>query len=55
MSGREFFDLVVEYRDAEKEYELLKSPGVLLKMKTRQQQIDKEIKRVVNILMKNNL
>lgn len=50
MKAREFFDLVSSYRDYERQYERIRSPGLLMKVAETRQRIDKEIERVNKIL-----
>lgn len=50
MKPREFFDLVVRYRKLEKS--VLLSPGVRVNLQKVQTALDKEIKRVEDILKK---
>lgn len=50
MNAREFFDKVVEMRNAQKEYFKTKDKDVLKEAKVLEAEIDKEIRRVEIIL-----
>lgn len=50
MNAREFFDKVVEMRNAQKEYFKTKDKDVLKEAKTLEAEIDREIRRVELIL-----
>lgn len=49
MNAKEFFDLVSDMRNAQKEYFATRTMGNLEKSKQLERQVDKEIERVKNI------
>lgn len=49
MNPKQFFDKVVELRQAQREYFSTRLPGTLRKAKAIEAEIDKEIKRVQQI------
>lgn len=50
MTAKEFFDLVAEMREKQKEYFRTRSSSVLSESKTLERRVDDEIKRVKQIL-----
>ena len=50
MTAKEFFDLVAEMREKQKEYFRTRSSSVLSYSKTLERRVDDEIKRVKQIL-----
>lgn len=50
MTAKEFFDLVAEMREKQKEYFRTRSSSVLSESKTLERRVDDEIKQVKQIL-----
>lgn len=50
MNAREFFDLVVDLREAQKSYFHIRSSSELARAKKLEKKVDEEIKRVKNIM-----
>ena len=54
MNAREFFDLVSDMRQAQKDYFKTRDKEVLVKSKELEKRVDDEIKRVNDIMSKDN-
>lgn len=52
MKAREFFDLVARMRDKQKEYFRTRQPSVLAESRDLERAVDAEIKRVHEVLAK---
>lgn len=54
MTAKEFFYLVAEMRQTQKDYFKTRDKEVLVKSKELEKRVDEEIKRVTEIMTKNN-